>query len=179
MKLIKILIFSLISVSLIQAHAQTKAPTPETNNQKMTRPLKNAKPIKVETRIKLSSTTAKKLKENEYSLDQNNKIKIFATTLFEGLLLSSDCFKSKSKKPTCDAYTKSLKTPPIKAEDATESPYHNNLGAIHCKLIGGTGVIVKSHQNNESDFCQFKDGSLVSSWTAYYKTTQTPQGSEK
>lgn len=112
------------------------------------------------------------LKEHEYSLDKDNKIKTFGTRLYEGLLLSENCFKRKNAKPKCSAFSKSLKKITVKAEDNTESPYHNNLGSIHCKLLGGTGLIAKSHQNNESDFCQFKDGSMVSSWSAYYHSTQ-------
>lgn len=123
--------------------------------------------------------TSKTLKENQYSLDKDNKITIFSTQLYDGLLLSEHCFKNtniktaaQSQKPTCEAYTKSLQKPAQKAEDNLPTPYNNNLGSIHCKLIGGTGLIAKSHKNNESDFCEFKDGSIVSSWSAYYKITQ-------
>ena len=110
-----------------------------------------------------------KLKNNEYSLSyENNKTAVFGTRIHEGLLLSQHCFKSKT--PKCLAYTKSIQTINTKPEENMKSPYHNNLGAIHCELMGGKGLIAKTSTNDESDFCQFEDGSMVSSWSAYYKT---------
>ena len=38
--------------------------------------------------------------------------------------------------------------------------------------------IAKSPSNDETDFCEFKDGSLVSSWSAYYKTNSVDQKSQ-
>ena len=112
-----------------------------------------------------------KLKPNEYSLSYDaNKTTVFATKLHEGLLLSQNCFKKKT--PNCLAYTKSLETTNSKPQENMKSPYHNNIGAIHCELMGGKGLIAKTSTNDESDFCQFEDGSMVDSWSAYYKTHQ-------
>lgn len=121
-----------------------------------------------------------KLKPNEYSIATDKSVKIFSTSLYQGLLLSENCLKTKT--PNCQAYTASLKKPATKPSDNMKSPYHNNFGAIHCQLIGGTGLIVKTYEGHDSDFCEFKDGSLVSSWSAYYKThpqTQNQQSPTK
>ena len=113
------------------------------------------------------------LQTNQYSLNMDKKIKIFSTKIHEGLLLSQDCFKTKS--PKCEAYTHSLKKPASKPEDNMKSPYHNNFAAIHCELIGGKGLIAKTFDGNDDDFCLFNDGSMVSSWSAYYKTNPPNQ----
>jgi putative hemolysin len=110
-----------------------------------------------------------KLKNNQYALNyENNKTIVFSTKIHEGLLLSENCFKGKT--PKCQAYFKSIQTTSSKPEENMKSPNHNNLGAIHCELMGGKGLIAKTSTNDDSDFCQFEDGSMVSSWSAYYKT---------
>jgi uncharacterized protein len=111
-----------------------------------------------------------KLKANEYSLAYDNVTKIFSVKLYEGLLLSENCFKK--AKPNCEALTASLIKPAANPSENLKSPFHNNFGANHCGLIGGKGMIAKDYQNNETDFCEFKDGSRVSSWSAYYKVNQ-------
>lgn len=120
-----------------------------------------------------TSTPKIKLKPNEYSIATDKNTKIFSATLYQGLLLSQNCFKAKT--PKCQAYTASLTKPASKPSDNMKSPYHNNFGAIHCQLIGGTGLIAKTYEGHDSDFCEFKDGSLVSSWSAYYKTNPPNQ----
>lgn len=182
MKLILISTFFILQIAGARIHAADSAQ----NKPKSTPNQKPAVKTATASTVATSPNAApRELKENEYTLAQDNKIKIIKTRLYEGLLLSEDCFKkataaasATAKKPHCTAYSKSLQKTPIRAEDATESPYHNNLGSIHCKLLGGTGLIVKSSQGNESDFCQFKDGSMVSSWSAYYKTTSQNQKPE-
>ncbi len=113
-----------------------------------------------------TATKSVSLKENQYSLDKDNKITVYTVKDYDGLTLTSNCFKK--NKPNCQAYTSGLK----KVDTQNTKPvtqYNNNMGSIHCSLIGGKGVIVKSHTGGESDFCLFKDGSMVSSWSAYYK----------
>ncbi len=117
----------------------------------------------------IAQKNKQKLKSNEYSLSyEPNKTKVFSTKNHEGLVLSQNCFKNKI--PNCQAYTKSLKISNNKPLENTKSPYHNNMGAIQCELMGGKGLIAKASTNHESDFCQFADGSMVDSWSAYYKT---------
>jgi putative hemolysin len=126
-------------------------------------------PVKRSQQELIAQKNKPKLKSNEYSLSyENNKTTVFGTKIHEGLLLSQNCFKSKT--PQCQAYTKSIQITNSKPEDHMKSPYHNNLGAIHCELMGGKGLIAKTSTNDDSDFCQFEDGSMVSSWSAYYKT---------
>lgn len=123
---------------------------------------------KIVSPTKAKSTGQKfQLQKDQYSLEMNNKITIYNVKDYEGLSLTSNCFKK--GKPFCQAYTASFKK--VDTHGAkTPTPYHNNLGSTHCSLIGGSGVIVKSSTGGESDFCLFKDGSMVSSWSAYYKT---------
>lgn len=108
-----------------------------------------------------------KLQKNQYSLDKDGKITIFSTKMFSDFKLSQHCFKnSKSLKPVCEAWDASHKKI-NEADIKLKTPEMNNKAAIYCDLIGGQNVIVKTYQNSESDFCLFKDGSLVSSWSAY------------
>lgn len=127
-------------------------------------------PVKPSAQELMAQKNQPKLKANEYSLSfEKNKTIIFATKSHEGLLLSQNCFKSTTT-PKCQAYTKSIQTQNTKPENNMKSPFHNNLGAIHCELMGGKGLIAKTSTNDDSDFCKFEDGSMVSSWSAYYKT---------
>ena len=149
------------ALSPTPAQAQTKAPNPQSSKTKKTSTKKppTAAPLLTE---KIN------LKPNEYLLNFDTGNKIFSTKMYEGLNLSTDCFESKV--PKCDAYTKSIKKLSTQPEDKMKSPYHNNLGAIHCELMGGKGLIAKTSSGNDDDFCVFNDGSMVSSWSAYYKT---------
>lgn len=188
MKLILILTFFCVAQFSTPAQAvDSKAqPNPQANT-KMTREAvketsrciddpKNPKlkcskrtPVKRSKQELISMKNKPKLKENQYLLNfGNNKSTVFSTKMHDGLLLSEDCFKGKA--PKCQAYIKSIQAANTKPEDNMKSPYHNNLGAIHCELMGGKGLIAKTSTNDDSDFCQFTDGSLVSSWSAYYKT---------
>lgn len=121
------------------------------------------------TPVKQNKTAASstKLQKNQYSLDKDGKVTVFSTKVFSDLKLSEHCFKnSKSLKPNCEAWDASHKK--INQNDIKlKTPEMNNKAAIYCDLIGGQNVIVKTYQHSESDFCLFKDGSLVSSWSAY------------
>lgn len=124
---------------------------------------------KTEVKKKSSPTPAPvKLASNEYLIQYKNKDIRFKTKTTEQLELSENCFKK--NKPDCEAYKKSLVGTKESLEKHMISPTHNNMAAINCSLIGGEGIIVKTSSGNESDFCEFKDGSKVSSWSAYYKT---------
>lgn len=118
----------------------------------------------------------KKIKSDQYTITNNKTKKVLIVKMFEGLKLSQDCFKKDI--PNCEAYSASLKKPVAKPADNMKSPYHNNLASIYCELIGGENRIAKSPSNDETDFCEFKDGSLVSSWSAYYKTNPVDQKSQ-
>ena len=176
MKLILILtFFAVIQVSLqSKAKSQDKKTDVSLVTDKISRCIDDSKnpqlkcskrtPVKADHNMKKA-----RLKANEYTLNYGeNKSKTFTTVLYDGLLLSGDCFKD--KKPKCQAFAKTTTTLNTKPQENLKSPYHNNLGAIHCELMGGKGLIAKSSSNDESDFCQFEDGSMVSSWSSYYKT---------
>lgn len=192
MKLILILTFFCVAQFSALAHALDNKAVQKQNpqvkaNSKMTREIvketsrciddpKNPK-LKCSKRIPVKRSQQElnalknkpKLKNNQYSLNyDNNKTTVFSTKTHEGLLLSDNCFKGKI--PQCQAYLKSIQATNTKPEENMKSPYHNNLGAIHCELMGGKGLIAKTSTNDDSDFCQFEDGSMVSSWSAYYKT---------
>lgn len=122
---------------------------------------------------KVQTPTMPKLKPHQYALSMNNKYKVIDTKIFEGLLLTQNCFKGQN--PSCEAYNKSIKKVAGNPQDHMKSPFHNNIGAIHCELMGGRGMIARTPEGDQSDFCLFKDGSMVSSWSAYYKTNPPTQ----
>ena len=164
MKIIFILtLISAVHFFLSQANAQSKAANSK-NQDSTTKKTSTKKPPTAAPLL----TEKINLKPNEYLLNFDTGNKIFSTKMYEGLNLSTDCFESKV--PKCDAYTKSVKKLSTQPEDKMKSPYHNNLGAIHCELMGGKGLIAKTSSGNDDDFCVFNDGSMVSSWSAYYKT---------
>lgn len=150
-----IVLFLIFFVTFLTQAA--KAKTPKSGS-------KASKPVtETDTKIKLA--------KDEYLIQYNHEKDVrFKTKEYENLELSTNCFKF--NKPKCQAFEKSLLGTKEKHTDHMISPSHNNWGAIHCPLIGGENVLVKTSQGNESDFCQFKDGSLVSSWSAYYKTNR-------
>ncbi len=190
MKLILILTFFSVAQFSAQAHAVDNKANKKQHaqtNPKMTREvvketsrciddpknpqLKCSKrtPVRRSKEELLALKSRPRLKHDQYSLNyDNNKFTVFSTKTHQGLLLSSSCFKGNT--PKCQAYTKSIQATNTKPQENMKSPYHNNLGAIHCELMGGKGLIAKTSTNDDSDFCQFSDGSMVSSWSAYYKT---------
>lgn len=123
---------------------------------------------KVKTANKTTVAANKKLEKDTYIFNKDDQSKQFKIKEFGNLKLTEDCFQNaKSLKPNCEAYTAAL----IKIEDSQYkqiSPYHNHQASLHCELIGGKNVIAKTSENNDMDFCLFKDGSMVSSWSAFY-----------
>ena len=163
MKILFILsLISVIQLSLYRANAQSKAADSKNQPSNAKKP-----PLKKSPAPAPSLNEKIVLKPNEYLLKFDTGDKIFSTKMFEGLNLSTDCFEFNL--PKCDAYLKSLTKMATISVDKMKSPYHNNLGAIHCELLGGKGLIAKTSKGNDDDFCVFKDGSMVSSWSAYYK----------
>jgi putative hemolysin len=184
MKLILILtIFCVCQIARTSAYADQTL-TPSKSNLTKAKP--NAKPTAAEAALikgmskrvlrpnsssnskNQSAQNSPKLKSNEYTIASDTSRKIFSTKVYDGLLLSSHCFKT--KKPSCQALAVSLKKINSDPTKNLKSPYHNNFGANHCQAMGGVGLIAKTYEGHDSDFCEFKDGSLVSSWSAYFKT---------
>ena len=74
------------------------------------------------------------------------------------------CFKN--SKPKCEAFEFSQ----IKAKKLImRNEGLNNLAAIYCEAIHGRNLLAMDSKNNEYNFCRFGDGSMVNSWSLYYK----------
>ena len=86
------------------------------------------------------------------------------------LSLSASC-RRPQEKLACDAYREyqKLKTgtlPDFKSDDHNSSA---NRGALICKLILHRNVLIAvSEEQNESSFCQFKDGSWLGTGSIAY-----------
>jgi len=110
-----------------------------------------------------------KLKSDEYAVFYNDSYQIFKTTKIEQLEFSTNCLKN--KKLDCEAYRLSqLKNVKIKLKD----PQMQNWGALYCEAIHGRNLIALDQKGNQSNFCRFEDGSLVNSWSLYFKNTKRP-----
>ena len=156
-----------IPMLFIVIHLNAAESTKQNRSSMVNQKQKNRKTLQTKDAVKnTAQNTTKLLKKDQYSVEKDNKITIYTVKDYEGLSLTSNCFKN--GKPNCEAYTAGLKKVDTHNTKPT-TPYNNNLGSLHCSLIGGSGVIAKSQTNGESDFCLFKDGSMVSSWSAYYK----------
>jgi putative hemolysin len=165
MKLILILTFFSITELTLASNASRCINDPKNPKLKCSK----RTPVKRSQQELMALKNKPKLKNNQFSLAfENNKTIVFSTQIYNGLVLSQNCFKGNT--PICQAYKKSIQALNTKPEENMKSPYHNNFGAIHCELMGGKGLIAKTSTNDESDFCKFEDGSMVSSWSAYYKT---------
>ncbi len=115
-------------------------------------------------------TAIPKLKTGEYAVFIDEAYKIFKTKIHEEFELETSCFKK--DKPECDAYTFAqvkLKNVNIKHEAL------NNFAAIHCANITGKNLIAFDADRKEYNFCFFKDGSMVNSWSVYFKYRPVPE----
>lgn len=101
------------------------------------------------------------LKKGEYAVFITDAYVIFKTQKFENLELDTKCFKS--KKPQCEAYAMAK----IKPKDIQSLGGATNLAAINCENMNGRNMIAVDMQHNEFNFCRYKDGSMVNSWSMY------------
>ncbi len=109
------------------------------------------------------------LKSDEYAVFTDEAYKIFKTKKYEEFELDMSCFKK--AKPDCVAYTMAQvkpKKPVFKHESI------NNIAAIHCADISGKNLIALDSKKREYNFCLFKDGSMLNSWSAYFKYNPVP-----
>ena len=116
-----------------------------------------------------NSGTIPKLNSDEYAIFIDQSYKIFKTKTFEKLELSENCFKK--TKPDCIAFSVSQSKPgPVKitTEGAT------NLAAINCANLGGKNLIGMNSKRDQFNFCRFEDGSMITSWSMYFKYNPTP-----
>jgi uncharacterized protein len=104
------------------------------------------------------------LKADEYAIFLDDSYKIFKTKKFQKLELALNCFKK--DKPVCNAYEHSG----IKPKNLSlKHESMNNMAAVHCEAVGGRNLIALDSKNNQFNFCWFYDGSMVNSWSMYYK----------
>lgn len=80
--------------------------------------------------------------------------------------VTKSCFSKKSKSLECDAYKALSKKVEMKKPDI---PLAGHPAAFYCGSAGGLNRILKDSKNNEYDFCEFKDGSMINSWHLYNK----------
>lgn len=95
------------------------------------------------------------------------KIVTVTTQIVGGVQISDSCVKKKEKQPSCQAYRALLKRVSSKKPDV---PLAGHPAAFYCGSAGGLNRIVKDSKNNEFDFCEFKDGSMINSWHLYNKS---------
>lgn len=91
------------------------------------------------------------------------KIKI-ETQSHSGIEVTKSCFPKKSKVPKCDAYNALSEKVTVQKPDM---PLAGHPAAFYCGSAGGHNRILKDSENNEYDFCEFKDGTMINSWNLY------------
>lgn len=109
------------------------------------------------------------LKADEFAIYLEDSYQIFKTKNFEKLELSESCFKN--NKPNCIAYhvgSEKLAAAKLSVPNAT------NLAAINCQNAGGRSLVALDSKHNEYNFCRFSDGSMVTSWSMYFKHNPIP-----
>jgi len=110
-----------------------------------------------------------KLGKDEYAIFYNDDYIVVKLKEYEKLDLTTNCFKK--NKPNCMAYKVALEKaapPKISYSQAL------NLGAIYCENVGGRNLIGNDKDLRQSNFCRFKDGSMVTSWSMYFKQYPVP-----
>jgi|GEM_PF-3558438 len=113
--------------------------------------------------------TVPSLKKGEYAVFIEDSYKVFKTKKFEDFELETSCFKN--EKPKCDAYSfAQVKPKPI----TLKHEGLNNFAAIHCSEITGKNLIAFDDERKEYNFCLFRDGSMVNSWSVYFKYHPVP-----
>lgn len=103
------------------------------------------------------------LAKNEFAIFSGTAYKALKTVEIDELILSSDCI-IKGSKPTCLAYKASGN--PLAGK---EVKFNGNPASDLCTNIEGQNLIALNSLQQEFNFCEFKDGSMVNSWSLYYK----------
>lgn len=101
------------------------------------------------------------LKKGEYAVFVQDKYVTFTTRTYETLELDAGCFKA--NKPECEAYVMA-KTKPKDIENLGGA---TNIAAVNCELMNGRNLIATDYQKNEHNFCRYRDGSFVNSWSMF------------
>ncbi|QDK38016.1 DUF333 domain-containing protein [Bdellovibrio sp. NC01] len=111
----------------------------------------------------LSSQSFAQTSLNYYENEKYREVKI---SEYQGAKIGADCIKS--GKPSCQAWTAYTGKP------ATESTKPNttlagNPAAQYCWDLKAKNRILKEKDGKQYDYCVFEDGSMIDSWTLYYK----------
>lgn len=83
----------------------------------------------------------------------------------ENLLLSTGCVVERKIK--CKAYDESIREMRSKAAESWNITLEHNPGSSLCKKLNRSIIIAQDQNKNELSFCQFEDGSLISSGSLF------------
>lgn len=154
----------IIFISVLTANAQTK---PVIKNQATASVSTSASTQTPEAREEAHSKSIPKppaLKPDEYAVFYNDQYQVFKTKKQDKLEFSTNCFKN--NKLDCEAFRLSqLKNVKLAIKD----PEMQNWGALYCDAIFGRNLIALDQKGNQYNFCRFQDGSMVNSWSLYFK----------
>lgn len=132
-------------------------------NQKV--PVPQLRKIAMQTDDEGMNAKPPALNKDEYAIFIKNKYIKFKTKKYEGLELDMSCF-TKSIKPVCKAYEFSQIRPKnLKIKNEAM----NNFAALTCESVFGSNLLALDFQRNDYNFCRFDDGSMVNSWSLFYK----------
>jgi hypothetical protein len=96
-----------------------------------------------------------------YTMTVDGKTQSLEFKEYQGARLSQSCFKK--DKPSCDAFSAIGK----KVEETRpDIPLAGHPAAFYCGSAGGNNRILRKN-NNDYDFCEFKDKSMVNAWDLY------------
>lgn len=145
-------LFSLLiySYSFAQIEKSNKPLSPAKKNLTMSSPIQAPAHAKIPP-----------LKKGEYAVFITDAYVIFKTQKIENLELDTKCFKN--NKPQCEAYAMAK----IKPKDIESLGGATNLAAVNCENMNGRNMIAVDMDRNEYNFCRYKDGSMVNSWSMY------------
>jgi putative hemolysin len=103
------------------------------------------------------------VKENEITVFIEDKYKIFQIKKENEVVFTKDCL---DKKKTCLAYQATEKAIPLPGPKA---PGLGMPAADYCDAKGGRNLIAFDNKRDEVNYCFFKDGTAVGSWSMYFK----------
>ncbi len=107
------------------------------------------------------------MKADQFALYNQGHYQIFSLLEVDGLKLDESC-KSKLK-PTCAAYQVGINGKVNHQVNHKNGEFNGSPASQFCSDLGGANLIALNSQKQEFNFCEFKDGSLVNSWSLYYK----------
>lgn len=102
----------------------------------------------------------KKLKDGQFTFFLENKYLIFSSVKDGELIYSENC-----KATECDAVKAAKKKLPF---PTVKMPGMYNPGSAYCSDHSGKPLIALDKAGDSYDFCRFKDGSLVDSWSMLF-----------